>query len=549
MLALLRDQPALALFLVIGVGYVLGRLRMGGVQLGGSTGVLLGGLVLGHFGVRGTSASQSIGFMLFMYCVGLRAGPQFFRAFRENGARFFALAFAVAAVGITAAVVLDAELGLPPGYRAGLLAGALTSTPTLVAAQDAVRDGLARLPEGWTPQAVLDNLAAAYAITYVFGMFGLLVLVSVLPRIMGVDLAAEARRLSGRRQGADAPHAQIAYGELPVLRAYRVTRDTLVGVPLGRLERTGWLVERLKRDGVVTDATPDTRLEPGDLVAVLGRRPDQLDAQEKLGVECVDTELLAVGAQTRTILVTGRAARPVETPGAAAELGCFIVEVTRAGLPLPPAPELRLAKGDLVVVAGVPRDLDALAERLGRSERPGDETDLVTFAFGVAAGIAIGLVSVRIHGIPIGLRTAGGLLLSGLVIGFLRTLNPTFGQVPVAATAVLMELGLQFFMANVGLGAGGSVLATLASAGPGLAVGGVVVMALPVVVGVVVGRMILGFDAVILLGALTGAMTSTPALDLVNRQAKSALPTVGYAGTYAFANVLLAIAGAMLVRL
>ena len=151
-LTLLREQPALALFLVIGAGYVFGRVRLAGVQLGTSTGVLLGGLLLGNFGVRGTSASQSIGFMLFIYCVGLRAGPQFFSAFRESGIKFAALACAVAAVGVGAAIVLGNRLGLPPGYRAGLLAGALTSTPTLVAAQDAVRDGVARLPPGFAPE-------------------------------------------------------------------------------------------------------------------------------------------------------------------------------------------------------------------------------------------------------------------------------------------------------------------------------------------------------------------------------------------------------------
>ena len=187
--------------------------------------------------------------------------------------------------------------------------------------------------------------------------------------------------------------------------------------------------------------------------------------------------------------------------------------------------------------------------RIGRSELPAHETDLVTFAFGMAAGIAIGVLSVRVAGIPIGLSTAGGLLLVGLVIGWARTSNPTFGQVPAAAATVLMELGLQFFIANVGLEAGGSVVDALRTTGVSLPIAAFVVMATPVVTGVVVGRLLLGLDAVTLLGALTGALTSTPALDMINRKADSALPTVGYAGTYAFANVLLAVAGSILMRL
>lgn len=405
---LLQEQPALAVFLVIGFGYIFGRLRIAGVQVGTSTGVLLGGLALGNFGVQGTSASQSIGFMLFIYCVGLRAGPQFFSAFRANGARFLLLSIAVAALGSVTAAALSAWLGFPVGFQAGLLAGALTSTPTLVAAQDAVRAGIAELPPGVSSEVVLGNLAASYAITYIVGTFGLLLVISVLPRVMGIDLKEEAHRLAG-------------------------------------------------------EVSPQ-------------------------------------------------------------------------------------AFDDNIVPAALVRNLDAVAQRLGGGKRGADETDLVTFALGIAAGLAIGMISVTVGGIPIGLGTAGGLMLSGLVIGFVRTLSPKFGQIPVAAASVLMELGLQFFMVNVGLSAGATFLSALWETGPWLPLAAVIVMTVPVVVGFAVGSRLLGFDAIVLLGALTGAMTSTPALDMVNRQADSTLPTVGYAGTYAFANVLLASAGSILMR-
>lgn len=401
MIELLRGQPALVVFLAIGTGYVLDRIRIGGIQLGATTGVLFAGLVLGHLGLGGSGASQSVGFMLFIYCVGLRAGPDFFGAFQESGARFGALALIVAVIGVVAAVGVDRMLALPPGYRAGLLAGALTSTPTLVAAQDAVRDGIAVLPEGVVASTVTANLAAAYAISYVVGTFGLLGLVSILPPLLGTDLKAEARRIAAER-------------------------------------------------------------------AARGGDPDP---------------------------------RPAK-----------------------------------------------LAGRLGPGELAPDETDLVTFAFGMAIGIALGIPSLRLGGIPVGLGTAGGLLLSGLAVGFARSANPTFGQLPVAAASVLMELGLQFFIANVGLAAGGTVVEALRATGVWLAVGAFVALVVPLVGGFLVGRFVLGFDPVTLLGALTGALTSTPALDLINRQADSPLPTVGYAGTYAFANVLLAIAGSILMR-
>jgi len=543
LIELLRGQPALVVFLVIGVGYLLDRMvRIGGVRLGATTGVLFGGLLLGHLGLSGSGASQSVGFMLFMYCVGIKAGPQFFRAFRENGVRFLALAAVVAAAGVGGTLVLDRLLVLPPGYRAGLLAGALTSTPTLVAAQDVVRDGMTTLPVGLDANALSANIAASYAITYVVGTFGLLVTIAVLPRVVGIDLKAEARRLEAERDDGDGPAGPTSYAELPLLRVYRVTRADAGGATL---RRAGCVVQGIKRGGALLDVTPQVAFETGDLVAVLGRRPAHRAALELLGPEAVDAELLDARPETRTILVTGAA----PTLGSVAAAGCVATRLTRAGLQLPLASDVALAKGDLLVAVGLPGNLDALARTLGRSERPADETDLVTFAFGMAAGIAIGMLSVRVAGVPLGLGTAGGLLLSGLIVGFARTTNPTFGQLPVAAASVLMELGLQFFIANVGLEAGGTVVAALRATGLWLPVGAFVVMAAPLAAGFVVGRTLLGFDPVTLLGALTGAMTSTPALDLVNREADSALPTVGYAGTYAFANVLLATAGSMLMRL
>lgn len=547
---LLRQQPALVVFLVIGIGYVVGRLRIGGIQLGAATGVLLSGLLLGHLGAHGSGGSQSIGFMLFIYCVGLRAGPQFFSAFRQNGGKFAILALVVAGSGYAAVMLLTRPLHLAPGFQAGLLAGAMTSTPTLVAAQDAVRDGMATLPPGVTSDQLLENISAAYAITYLVGMFGLLVLISVLPRVLRIDLKAAARRLADEGE-ADGALVAPAFADLPVLRVYHVTRDNWVGRPLGQMagaQHSGFLLQRLKRAGEIVDVTQQTSVALGDLVAVLGQRPAHRRALQELGPEQTDADLLETAPQTRVILVSA-ATRAEHAVAATAGLGCFLLKLTRAGMALPIASTLELEKGDLIVAAGLPQRLDELARRLGRSERPADEADLVTFAFGVAAGILIGLVSVRIGGLPIGLGTAGGLLLSGLVIGFLRTLNPTFGQLPVGATVVLMELGLLFFMANVGLSAGSSVVAALASSGPGLALAAVIVMAGPVLAGFAVGRLVLGLDPVILLGALTGAMTSTPALDMVNRQADSPLPTVGYAGTYAFANVLLAVAGSLTVRL
>jgi putative transport protein len=279
-------------------------------------------------------------------------------------------------------------------------------------------------------------------------------------------------------------------------------------------------------------------------------RSEQGRARELLGPEVGDAELLEVRPETRSLVITRRQAVG-RTP---AELGIveihllFLSAISRAGVELPPSPDLKLQKGDVLTVTGNGLQLEELVRNLGHAERSIHETDLVTFAFGIAAGIAIGLFSVQIGTVSVGLGLAGGLLLAGLLIGLLRTQVPNFGRVPPAARWVFMELGLMFFMAGVGVRAGGGIVAAFSDAGPELVVAGMVVTTLPVLLGFAFGHYVLRLHPVILMGALTGATTNTTALGVVTQLAGSPLPSLGYAGTYAVANVILALAGGLLIR-
>jgi putative transport protein len=212
-------------------------------------------------------------------------------------------------------------------------------------------------------------------------------------------------------------------------------------------------------------------------------------------------------------------------------------------------PTLELQRGDLLAVTGPSGKVDLIGERLGHLERPLEETDLLTLALGIAAGLALGTVGVTIAGVSIGLGTAGGLLTTGLLIGYLRSLRPTFGRIPNAARWVFMELGLQMFMAGVGVSAGSGIIETLRAVGPSLVLCGIAVTVAPVAAGWLVGRLILRLNPAVLLGAITGAMTSGAALSIVNSAARSSVPSLGYTGAYAFANIILTIVGTLIVRL
>jgi len=221
----------------------------------------------------------------------------------------------------------------------------------------------------------------------------------------------------------------------------------------------------------------------------------------------------------------------------------------RSHIPIAPRPEIILEKGDVLTVAGLKHRLEAVVKALGYVERAIIETDLIVFVTGIMLGLALGALKIKVGDLTVGLGQAGGLLVAGLVLGFSRSVSPTFGRVPPAARWILSELGLLFFMACVGLKAGEGVLAALVGMGPELVLCGFTISAVSLFGGLAFGRIVLRMNPALLFGAMTGAMTSTPGLKVVTLAARSSLPALGYAGTYAFANVLLALLGALLVRL
>jgi putative transport protein len=551
--ALLSESPILLIFTVIGLGYLVANIRIAGIPVGPVIGVLLVALLFGHVGFSASPGASGFGFALFIFSVGLQAGPSFFSAFAADGLRYLTLACVVAATAVALSLVLARLLGLEYGFGAGMLAGALTSSPTLAGAQDAVKSGLVTLPDAVSPAKALENISVGYAITYVFGTLGMILVARLFPRIAGIDLPAEAAKLE-RERGLGRGRRRSPGGSLPIIRAYRLPAD-MVGKTVAQVDAEAGhfqgKVLRIKRGSELLEGAPDLVLEAGDLVSLIAGIGVHEGARGKDAEEVLDADLLNHQVTTREIVVTdvkvvGKTLKDLDMPNA---YGCFATALTRASIDLPLDPALPLQKGDRLAVVGERDNLQRLAEAIGFVEQDLEKTDLATFAFGMIAGTLLGLVTLRLGEVSIGLGTAGGLLVVGILIGYLGSLMPTFGRVPAAARYVLMELGLMLFMAGVGLNAGGVVVEALASVGPLLIVSGVLVTLLPPVVAYLVGRWLLRMNPALLLGAVTGAMTSTPAMNVVTEAAGSGVPALGYAGTYTFANVLLTFAGALMMRL
>jgi putative transport protein len=488
--------------------------------------------------------------MMFIYSVGLQAGPRFFSVLMKDGLRYFILALVVAVSGFVVAAATAQFFTLEPGSSAGILAGALTTTPTLAAAEDAIRSGTILPPDGFSREMMLSNIMTGYAITYLFGLIGLILLIRLIPLLTKVDLVAEAEALAG--SGMVSTSNQMADLGKIVTRAFLVTKEDLVGISFGTLQKTGVgavTVHKIKRGDEFVEIDEDTVLQLGDKVSFVGAQDRLILGPEKVGPEIIDPDLLDAGTESCKIVVTKRKATglSVSRKSISRQYGCVLSDVRRLGVAVPLDPHVVLLRGDVLNVTGPIASIERMQTSFGHAERDIDETDLLTFALGIAAGILIGSYTINVMGVEVGLGAAGGLLSVGLVIGFLRSIHPTFGRMPSAARYVLMELGMLFFMTAIGLKAGHGIVAALEKSGPALIVAGILTTVIPTLFSYYFGRKVLKINPVLLLGAITGAMTSGACLSIVNKEAKSTIPSLGYTGAYAFANIFLTVAGSLIL--
>jgi putative transport protein len=448
-------------------------------------------------------------------------------------------------------------LGYDAGTAAGVIAGALTESATIGTASDAIaRLGLPE-PETF---AMTNRIPVAFAVTYLIGVVGAAwFLAQLAPRIMGIDLEEECRRyerqMQGGRDAADTARRDIEY------RAYATPPGSaLIGHRIRELEEAvrgaRLFVERVRRGDAIFDPDENTIVQAGDTLAITGRREllvDRLDEQ-RLGVlEVDDRGLLDIPGEVLDVVVTGAGIDGRTLADLASEeaaRGVFLRKIVRSGTPVPVFPATRVHRGDVVTLVGPARRVATAAERIGVPDRPTEVTDMVLVAFGIVAGALIGIPALRVGAVEIGLSLSVGVLLGGLVCGWMRSNWPRFfGRIPGPTLWVFESIGLAGFVAVVGLDAGPDFVVGLRTSGASLLVAGLLTVLLPHLVGVVIGRWVLRMQPGILLGVCAGAGTATPALAAIQEAAKSPVPTLGYGVSYAVGNVLLALWGTVIVTL
>lgn len=550
----LRRNPELALFLVLGLGYLIGSIKLGSQPIGAVVGALLAGLAVGQIGVTIADDVRWILFYLFIFAIGFKCGPQFVQGLRSSGLTQVALTFLFAAVAAAGVLLSAALFGFDAGTAAGLFAGALTVSAALGVAGDAI----ARLPIPDVQRQVLEsNLATAFAACYFIGMIVTTWFLSrIAPWILRVDLAEECKELD-RVMGVMDPEAQAtsAYRQFSV-RSYRVNH-ALAGRTVTVLEAmfpdARVFVERIRSDGRLLEPSSGHLLREGDTVVLSGRKDVLVSGNNPLAADEIDdAELLDIPTRTLTVRLTSKsyAGRTLgDIAREADSRGIFLIRIERAGRELPRASSTVVERGDRLVLVGRAPVVERAGGLMGSIERPVVSADMVTVSLIIVLGGLIGIPALKLGGVELGLSLSVGILLGGLVLGWVQSTRRTDPPVPEPVLWFFDSVGLAGFVAVTALSAGPQFLDSLRSSGVALLVGCLSVTILPHLVVLLVGRYIFKVHPGILLGISCGAGTSAPGLAAVQEVAQSKIPTLGYGVTYALGNVLLAFGGSLMVLL
>jgi putative transport protein len=552
--AALRQNPELAIFLTLALGFLIGRIRLGSFSLGNVVGTLLAGVLIGQLDIKVDPVVKTVFFALFLFATGYKVGPQFFRGLRKSALPQVSLTVVLCLTSLVTTVVAAKLLKYDCGTAAGLMAGAFTESTVIGTAGDTI--SRLELPQEERDR-LLNNIPVAYAVSYLVGTgFVVWFLSSLAPRLLKVDLKAESRKLeselsTGTKQESG---SQSAYREWD-LRTYKLASGRFVNGTVAALERSfapaRVFVERVRHGGEIVDASRETVIHAGDVVAVAARRDAMLGVGSSLGTEIEDRELLDFPVVARDVVVTNKdvAERTLEELAEIYGRGVVLMKLVRGGEELPYTAATAVNRGDLLRLAGHQRDVERAGRALGYIERPSSETDIVFVGIGIVLGGLVGALTVTVGGLPLSLTASGGALIMGLVFGWLRSVRPTFGRIPDPALWVFDTVGLAVFIGVVGLSAGPSFVAGLRMTGLSLLFVGFIVAVLPHVTALLFGRHVLKMNPVILFGACAGAGTVTAALRSIQDEAGSKLPVLGYTVPYAVGNILLTAWGPVIVMI
>jgi putative transport protein len=553
--ATLKQYPEIAIFLTLALGYYFGKFTFKGIGLGSVTATLLAGVLIGQIGITISQPLKATAFLMFLFAVGYGVGPQFVRGVAKDGLpqAFFTVVQCVLSLLVPVAICKYVHYDL--GYSAGFYSGSQTLSAAMGLSTDAInRLGL----EAAKAKAMIDSMPIAYAVTYMFGTVGSAIIIALVgPKLLHMNLPAACKDYEEKHGGTKEMGAAGSAWHRWELRAFRVQPGgKAVGLRAAEAEAlvpdARVFIERIRRNGAIEEATADTVLREGDIIAVAGSRDVLVNVLGAATQEVEDPELLDVPAVGVDVFVTNKAVDGktlAEIGKMSAARGIFLRKITRGATAttIPILPNTQIHRGDIFTLVGRTQDTNAATKLLGVADRATDVADVAFIGAWIVLGALVGSLVFKVGGIPLTLSTAGGALIAGIVGGWLRSVHPSFGRIPSPTVWFMNSVGLNIFIAIVGISAGPGFVNGLKTQGIGLFLWGAVATTIPLVLGMYIAKYLFRFHDALTLGIVSGARTTTASLGLVCDIAKSQVPALGYTVTYAVGNTLLTIWGMVVI--
>jgi putative transport protein len=534
LISFLASSPLVLLFVVVGLGYLLGSIRIAGFSLGPAA-VLFTGIFFGALDsrLRIPDLIYILGLVLFVYTIGLQSGPTFFASFGPRALKANILSFSVIAFAALMSYGACRVFGLDGLATVGMFCGALTNTPALAASIDAVKNVMGASPAGGAGVAAVSAPVIGYSVSYPFGVIGVLLGFYAIGKIW-----LPGKNRSGQHESAETGGAEK---ELPILvRTFQVMNTEAVGREvadlLSRNENKGFVLSRLRRGGETTLVYGDTILREGDLVVAVGTQPAIDRARVLLGKESEhDIHTENQEFDFRRIEVSDRrvVVKMIGELNLQEMLDATITRIRRGDVDLVPSSDTVLQRGDRVRVLTWAGNIDRLRRFFGDSVRSSSETDFLSLSLGLVFGVLLGMVPLPLPGgSKFTLGFAGGPLIAGLVLGNLIRTGPVVWGMPFSVNVTLRQVGLVLFLAGIGTKAGDGFLETVRNGGWEVMVAGAVITATVTVVTLVLGVKLLRLSLSAAMGLMSGIQTQPACLAYANEHATTNAPDIWYASVY-----------------
>lgn len=555
-----RTYPSIPIFLTIGLGFLIGKLRYKTFSLGTVTSVLLVGVLVGQMDIPIGAPLKSLFFLLFLFAIGYKCGPQFASALKGQGIKQVIFACVVCVLCLAVTWVCAKLMNYNSAISTGLFAGAQTISAVIGVGTDTIGT-LSISPE--QKKTLIDLIPVCYAVTYVFGTIGSAwILGNIGPALLGglKKVKQQTKELEEQLNHSDV-YDDPAYinGNRPIsFRAYKVTAANFA-TPLTvsqieehfKSEGKRLFVERIRTaDGTIAEVTPDLTVRQGDEIVLSGRHEFIIGDESWIGPETDDARLLSFPVEkTKVMVMKKTAGLTVDQLRAKPFMyGVMIQSIKRqGGVDIPVLAQTVLMQGDMLTIEGLPQEVKLAAPAIGNEQHPTTATDMVFVSLAIVIGAIVGALTLKMGKVPVSLSTSGGALIAGLFFGWLRTKRPSVGFIPDSSLWLMNNLGLNMFIAVIGIQSGPTFVAGIKEVGIMLFVMGIIATSVPLLLSMFIGAKVFKFHPAINLGCCAGARTTTASLGAITSSLNSSIPAMGYTVTYAIGNTLLILMGVAMV--